>query len=940
MKATALIQRFTVRMSFRTSILALAIGIAPCFEALAHWAYESPRALQPAENPEHPVDFHLAAAWQDAGLRPAELAAPRRWLERAAHLLTGLPPSADQIRRLEASPDDVTWRAVIDELLANPAYGERWARHWMDVARYADTQGYNFDRDNRYPFAYTYRDWLIRAFNDDLPYERFVQLQIAADHLVDRPDHPDLAALGLITVGPRSGGPETIDDRVDVITRGFLSSTVSCARCHDHKTDPITMGDYYSIYSILENAVEPGELPVIGSAADASAHQAYLAEIAALQEKDRAARQEIIDHLKSPETLATYLELAWLAMEQSWDAPKTTAESFSRGRFRPQAVLRWRDFLRHHRAPERANPRIARWLAALATADAPTTRQLCLDFAKDWTASPPHPELAALVAEPACPLHLSADRAHEIMDVEDQQAHALRRSEMSRVQAEHPGSPPRAMSLHDRKPLLPARTYHRGDPAAPGPEFERHWLGFLGGGTFPADAPPRLALARKITDPANPLTARVLVNRVWAWHFGSPLADPGDFGPQESAPVLLPLLDELAVRFSRSGGSLKELHRLLLTSRAFRLDTQGPAENDGIDQANTRFWKWQRRRLDFEIMRDRLLFSSGSLSTNSIGGRSVNLDDPNADTRRSVYAFIDRFALPTTFVSFDLPHPDHHAPRRAETTVPQQALWYLNGPLILRQAEKLAAHPELAALTDARQRLEWIYQRIHRRSPTARETAASLDWLAKVNPADYQPRLSGHWRVLQLRDDASPLTSARPFPLHADGVWKTGPNLDSAPIRWFHAGPKGGHPAAGHALVLRWEALGAGQIRLAGGLKRTQKGGAALHWSLHSEAFPKLPEGKLPPGGSTAVESPWIDVQPGQSVDFVLRAPEGDAFASFDWDFRIDGRETPTSAIAEISRLADAFPHSDSPPALPPAADPWADLIQVLWASNEFQFLD
>jgi hypothetical protein len=370
----------------------------------AHWAYQPPQPGQPPADPTHPIDFHLTRAWQEAGLTPAPAATPRRWLERAAHNLTGLPPSADQIQRLETTPDDATWRAIIDELLASPAYGERWARHWMDVARYADTQGYNFDRDNRYPFAYTYRDWLIRAFNEDLPYDRFIQLQIAADHLTDRPDHPDLAALGFITVGPRSGGPETIDDRVDVITRGFLSSTVSCARCHDHKTDPITMGDYYSIYSILENSSEPGELPVIGTAPDAAAHQAYLAEIAALAEKDRAARQEIINHLVTPETLATYLELAWRGHQGNWEAPTVTAESFKRGRFRPQAVLRWRDFLRPHAAPDSAHPRVARWFAEMAaTTDPATAARLCLDFAREWTSAPPHPELASLAADPATP---------------------------------------------------------------------------------------------------------------------------------------------------------------------------------------------------------------------------------------------------------------------------------------------------------------------------------------------------------------------------------------------------------------------------------------------------------------------------------------------------------------------------------------------------------
>jgi len=307
-----------------------------------HWAYVPPVK---AEVAGHPVDALLERAWEHSKLKSAPLAAPHQWLERAAFTLTGLPPSDDQLKRIEATPDDATWKALIDELLASPAYGERWARHWMDVARYADTRGYNFDQDNRYPFAYTYRNWLIKAFNEDLPYDRFVKLQIAADHLVDRPDHPDLAALGFLTVGLRGGPVETIDDRVDVVTRGFLSSTVSCARCHDHKTDPITMRDYYSLYSIFDHTEEPDDKPVIGKAEDEAAFQSYQAEAEKLEEQDRAVRQQLVDHVRSKEALPNYLELAWRARKEDWNHAKATSEGFKRNRLRPNALMRWKDFL-------------------------------------------------------------------------------------------------------------------------------------------------------------------------------------------------------------------------------------------------------------------------------------------------------------------------------------------------------------------------------------------------------------------------------------------------------------------------------------------------------------------------------------------------------------------------------------------------------------------
>lgn len=936
-------------LSFRLWLMRVScfiVGLVLIFPGISraedHWAYVPPVLPELSPKAENPVDALLAAEWKASGLKPAPLAAPRQWIERAAFTLTGLPPSAEQIRKIEAAPDEATWKALIDELLASPAYGERWARHWMDVARYADTQGYNFDQDNRYPFAYTYRDWLIRAFNEDLPYGRFIQMQIAADLLVDRPDHPDLAALGFITVGPRSGGPETIDDRVDVITRGFLSSTVACARCHEHKTDPITMEDYYSIYSILENTNEPGDRPIIGKPADESAHQAYQAEIAKWEAEDRAARQVILDHLQKPETLSVYLDLAWLAHAENWDMGKATADSFKRGRFRPQAVIRWRDFLRKTAMGENANPRLAEWVAAMQSAggDQNARKPHCDALANEWAGAAPDSPLGVLAKNGECPLSYNVDRMHEVMDVEDGNANRARRSALSRLQAEHPGSPPRAMSLTDRGDYQQARTYKRGNPGAPEAHFERQWLSFLGGGTFPEGKSPRLSLAEKIADPANPLTSRVLVNRVWAWHFGAPLADPGDFGPQELAPPLLPLMDALAIRFNESGGSIKALHRLLLSSRAFRLAADGPASNDRIDQGNSRFWKWNLRRADFEAMRDRLLFTAGALDMGSLGGRSISLDSEAADSRRSLYAFVDRYALPTTFVSFDLPHPDHHAPKRAETTVPQQALWFFNGPTILRQSSKLAAHPDFTAITEPRKRIEWLYQRLHQRAPTEKETMTILDWMAGLDPADFQPRLTGVWQIRHAPDTGGAIVDPLPFPLFADGIWKTGPDPANAPIRWLNAGANGGHVGAQHALVVRWHALGAGQARMVGNVQRTQKGGVDLEWNLASSAALTPTSGTLKAESQADVDGPWIDVKAGDTIDFILRAPHGDTCGGFTWNFRIDGRETPEARPVEVANLRTQFPTSDSPPPVASSGDPWADLIQMLWSSNEFHFID
>lgn len=923
-----------------------AIGCLPFLAATAaepHWAYQPPVAvLPPGAEGKHPVDALLEAARVKAGVKSAGETHPRQWLERASYTLTGLLPSEAQLKRIEGTPDDATRRALIDELLASPAYGERWARHWMDVARYADTSGYNFDQDNRYPFAYTYRDWLIRSFNSDLPFAKFIELQMAADLIVDRPDHPDLAALGFLTVGPRAGDIETIDDRVDVVTRGFLATTVSCARCHNHKTDPITTEDYYSIYSIFDNAQEPGDKPVVGTPPDKGALEAYQAELKKLEDEDRGIRQGIIDQLRNKDAIAVYLSLAWQAEKENWDAGKTAAESFKRGRYRARAVTVWMELLKVTTSGDKATPRLAAWAKEMETADEAGRKAACEKLAEEWTTalSQPEHELAALTKDGRCPLSYNLDRAQQVMDADDDNARRARASKMSKLQAEHPGSPPRAMAIKDKAKWSEAVVFKRGNPGSRGEPFARHWLSVLGGGTFPTDKSARLSLAEKIADPKNPLTARVIVNRVWAWNFGAPLADPGDFGPQQPDPALRPLLDWLAVWFIDHGGSVKELNRLLLTSQAFRLSADGPVENNARDEANTYFWKWNRRRLDFESMRDRLLETAGTLNTGNIGGRSQKLENADADSRRSLYAFIDRYALPGLFVSFDLPHPDHHSAGRSQTSVPQQALYFLNSPLLLRRSAALAADSALRDLPDDSSRVKWLYQRLFQRAPSEREIKAATGWIAKANPADYQPKLGGSWEVRHAADPGVLPLDVREFPIFANNVWKTGPDPATAPVRWLNVGASGGHVSARHAMILRWRANGAGEVKMSGHLKRTQKGGDILAWRIDGNGKDVLKDGRLMPDSETDVASEWITVQPGDTVDLVLRAPDGDACGNIAWTVKMSGRENAQAKPEEIGSFTRQFPTSSAPPTPPAAADPWADLIQMLWASNEFHFID
>lgn len=919
-------------------VLFSSIPLLATAEPTDHWAYRAPVAVELGTD-QHPVDTLLLRQREKFGTVAGPLADPRTWALRASFSLTGLPPTPEQIARLEADPK--TWPTLLEEWMTDSAYGERWARHWMDVARYADTFGYNFQKDNRFPYAWTYREWLIDAFNRDLPWSEFITLQVAADQVVDRPDHPDLAALGFLTVGPRGRHEEMIDDRVDVLTRGFMATTVSCARCHDHKTDPISTTDYYSLFSILENADANQRGPVIGIPSDEKAHQQFMAEMKKIDQQNHVFRRKIVTQIREPATLAVYLLLGWQAQKEDWDLGKAESTGFKAGNYRGKAIMQWKKFLEVAAMGEKATPRLAQWKSAMDAPDAPRD-ELCTALANEWHSAIKDEKgpLANQAKRDLCPLSFDEGKVQAFFTQEDGQKNRELEASRARLESTHPGGPPRAMVVHERPKHAPARVYKRGDPSQKGEPFERHWLTVLGGEKFPEDQSPRLTVAERIASSENPLTARTIVNRVWAWHFGAPLVDPGDFGPQTPEPLQLELLDWLAVWFTDNGGSLKKLHHLLLSSEAFRLTADAHAGNLQRDEANHTFWRWNRQRLSFEAIRDRILHTAGALGLKTRGGRSIELEKPEADRRRTIYAFLDRFQLPGQFVNFDLPHPDHHAPRRIETTVPQQALWFLNGPLALRQASTLVASPDFKALHDSRERITWLFQRLYLRDPSPEEASFLQAWIAEAKDRDYAPLVDGRWSVGHRPESETPSLVFKPLDHLEKGTWSSGKDPKTAPLGYLRANRNGGHSGNRHSLVARWTASGPGEFRLVGTLRRTQKGGVPLAWRTVGSDGKLLDEGDFAPESTIRIDGKWTPLATGDPLDFVLRAPEGSNCGGFEWRLRMLGRETPDAPEIELSRIEQDFPTNRHQPILTPQGDPWTDLVQMLWASNEFNFLD
>jgi hypothetical protein len=729
-----------------------------------HWAYQPVRDRAPPATKtavEHPIDRFVQAKLEANGWTLSSLADRRTLIRRVTYDLTGLMPTPEEVEAFAKDESPGAYAKLVDRLLDSPHYGEHQARHWMDLARYADTKGYVFTEDRNYPFAFTYRDWLIRSFNQDLPYDRFILYQLAADRLV-KDDKPNLAAMGFLTVGRRflNNQPDIIDDRMDVTFRTFQGLTVTCARCHDHKYDPIPIKDYYSLYGVFASSQEPRDLPLIEEPKDTPEVRAFEAELKKREETARKAadklRAEYAAKLREPAAVAEYLraardakgterrQLGALADERKLSSGVIAAwKTYLDGKARANPVFAaWRalgaipdaDFAA--RAPAvlamlKADKAHAGVLAALEKKKPASFKDVCEVHAALLTKPEGDKALAAVLGKDG-PLDFD-DRSFErvLNRKERDDLRALRRK-ADEWKAKSPVAPARAMVLTDGTPTEPV-VFLRGNPNNRGPRVPRQFPELLTGpGRKPfADGSGRLEMAKAIADPKNPLTARVMVNRVWGHLFGQGIVrTPSDLGVRSDPPTHPQLLDWLAVRFVESGWSVKSLHRLIVTSHAYRQSSAVPAAVAKADPENRLLARMSRKRITFEGLRDGLLTAAGRLDP-AVGGRSVNLFKEPFATRRAVYGFIDRQNLPGTFRSFDVALPDTHAPQRFTTTVPQQALFLMNAPFVIEQAKALAAR---TTATEPATRVGELYRLVYARPPGTDEVTVALTFIQTPPP--------------------------------------------------------------------------------------------------------------------------------------------------------------------------------------------------------------
>jgi mono/diheme cytochrome c family protein len=759
----------------------------------SHWAYQpivdhSPPSTKDHAWPANSIDRFVLQKLEQSGLTPSPAADRRTLIRRAYFALIGLPPSFEEIEAFAADPATDAYDKLVDRLLDNRHYGERWARHWMDIARYAETMGYlPGSVDTRYPYAYTYRDYVIDAFNEDLAFPQFILEQIAADQLqLPAGRQKALAAMGFLTVGRKFMNREQdiIDDQIDVITRGFLGMSVSCARCHDHKYDPIPTADYYSLYGVFASSQQPDELPLLGDPTQGPGYDDFIAA--------KQAKQKEVDDWVEEKRIATEDELRSRVADylvhtaKSLPHPNPTKSRREkaigeRGPLRPRAVQQWQQFLTQ---PTLRTDPVWGLLVQLAGPLDGVNPEPFVDKVKAYLGderfaavrkdvhphlldklrqSPPDSliEAAELVGKaleetyrhwrevvkesPAVtelpdpteealrkalfandvPTTLDGAQMIALLDQGERNKYNTLLGQVKGVEVTHPGAPSRAMVLQDKANLYDPVVFRRGQAGNLGDRVPRRFLQVLahvdGGKPF-SKGSGRLELAQAIANPKNPLTARVIVNRVWQHHFGVGLVPTSsDFGFRGEPPTHPELLDHLAFEFMQDGWSIKRLQRRIMLSATWRQGSNVAPRSAEVDPENRLLSRMPRQRLEFEPLRDRVLVAAGSLDE-QIGGRSVMIHEEA--NRRALYAYIDREDVPGLLATFDLPSPDASQAIRSKTTVPQQALFLLNSPFLVRQAQAIAEKTSEAE-SDS-ERVRSVYRRILTRDPDEGETAMAL----------------------------------------------------------------------------------------------------------------------------------------------------------------------------------------------------------------------
>ena len=754
------------------------------------WSFQpvhkvAPPAVRDREWGRNPIDAFILAKLEQKKLKPAPPADKATLLRRATFDLTGLPPTEAEIRSFLEDTSPQAFARVIDRLMDSPRYGERWGRHWMDVARYADSTG--ADEDHRYPYAWRYRDYVIDSFNRDVPYDQFMREQVAGDLLpADKPGEVNvrgLVATGFLALGPKLIAEQDkikmfydiVDEQIDVTTRAFLGLTVACARCHDHKFDPISTKDYYSLASIFASSKQLAKLEGTVSAlyfaplvpkdvADKyESHQAKIAD----KEKEindlLAQESEKYRHALAPR-LAQYMLAAGRVYRNGVALEKAASESH----LDSDILGKWAEYLKPvaerrahleawYNAPAAAREQTAAEYQKSFIATATLRRQAMAKWreesivakatGKDAPAKPKFPAGAdrffTEVASGKGPFALPEKDREKVMSEAGRTRLALLEDDLKQLKSSAPPEPPLACALTEGK-ITEQRVFIRGNPENRGDLVPKRFPLVLASNRQPpiTSGSGRRELADWLADPANPLPARVMANRIWQWHFGEGIVHTSsNFGKAGERPTNPELLDYLAASFIERGWSIKSMHRLLMLSNAYQMSSLASPETLERDADDSLLSRFPGRRLEVEEIRDTLLALDGSLDL-TMGGALLTghgtdkefSDDrmslnPDQSKRRTVYLPLRRSNLASVLTLFDFGDATTPGEGRSQTNVAPQALYMMNSEFVAKQARSMAGQLLEDGALDDTGRIRCAYYRVLGRPAQESEVRRALEYV-------------------------------------------------------------------------------------------------------------------------------------------------------------------------------------------------------------------
>ena len=743
-------------------------GYAITEQQRAFWAFQ--RVRKPVIPPVRDaaaalgaIDHFVQAQLESQGLKPARPAGKRVLIRRATLDLTGLPPSPEEVDAFLADPSAGAFAKVVDRLLASPRYGERWGRYWLDVARYSDDK-LNSTEDEPYPNAFRYRDWVIQAFNRDMPYNLFVKAQIAGDLL---PSAGSVAgspadplqwqpALGFYALSP-----EMQDERVDATSRGFLGLTVACAQCHNHKFDPIPQTDYYALQGIF-SSTEMHQVPLASK------------EVVAVWDAQKKALDKAQAKLK--DFLAEQTDqLGGILASQTARFLLASRNLAPAGDLDRETLDRWTEFLS---TPKRGYAYLNHWFELAAKGASPAefeaaARELQAkveevneekhtvddknkiklglnpsrndmsqadlfslpidqyNFWRDLFSESRRDAGGAMKSREG--VYYYSGKIDRFLSGEWKRRLDALRQEAADLKKALPPQYPFLQTIQDVQAPHDIRVAIRGDAGNRGDVAPRQLPSILqeGAPKHFTKGSGRLELAEGIADPANPLTARVMVNRIWLHHFGRGIVEtPSNFGNMGSRPSNQELLDYLAARIVENGWSVKSIHREIMLSAAYQRSSEDIATSQAVDPDNRLNWRANWLRMDAETLRDSLLYVAGNLDL-QMGGPPAPLNDQNR--RRTVYGFVSRRKLDPMLALFDFPNPNNTSEQRVVTNVPLQRLFMMNSGFVEQQAAGLAKRLS----GDDGERVRQAYRLLYGRPPSPEEVQLGAAFVRKSNWNEY-----------------------------------------------------------------------------------------------------------------------------------------------------------------------------------------------------------